>query len=82
MANIVDPIKNGKPRLVRMPQKKAIAGICAGLSYYFGCPTWIVRVALIVSIFAIGISPLAYIILWIFMPVASEIPSDYDDRTT
>lgn len=82
MARVIDPIKNGKPRLVRMPQKRAIAGICAGLAYYFGCSTWIVRVALFISIFTVGFTVLGYIAFWIFMPVASQIPFDYDDRTS
>ena len=41
-AEISPKTEDGHPRLVRIPQKQAIAGICAGFAYKFGIPTWMV----------------------------------------
>ena len=72
----------GEPRLVRIPQKQTIAGVCSGFAYKFGVPTWLVQVVWVVATFALGGAPLiAYIILAIVMPKASEFPADYDTRT-
>jgi phage shock protein PspC (stress-responsive transcriptional regulator) len=79
MARIVNPVENGKPKLVRITRKKIIAGVCSGISYKFGCSLFITRVISAILGF-IGFGVLAYLILWILMPVASEIPLDYDDR--
>jgi phage shock protein PspC (stress-responsive transcriptional regulator) len=74
--------ETGEPRLVRIPQRKTIGGVCAGFAYKFGIPTWLVQVMLVVLIFGMGGVPLiAYPILWIVMPKASESPEDYDTRT-
>ena len=72
----------GDPRLVRIPQRKTIGGVCAGFAYKFGIPTWLVQVIWVVATFGLGGVPLiAYIILAIVMPKASESPADYDTRT-
>ena len=44
-----------------------IAGVCAGLSDYFGIDTTIVRLIFLCSVLFFGISPLIYIILWLVM---------------
>jgi phage shock protein PspC (stress-responsive transcriptional regulator) len=64
-------------RLMRIKPKRILGGVCAGFAYWFGLPTWLVRVLAIFT----GIPILAYIILWIFMPATDELPSDYDERT-
>lgn len=72
----------GDPRLVRIPQRKTIAGVCAGFAYKFGAPIWIVQTLWVVV--AIGLSGtllIAYVVLWIMMPKASEVPDDYKTRT-
>ncbi|MDQ1328559.1 MAG: PspC protein [Candidatus Poribacteria bacterium] len=82
MAQRVEPIKDGKPRLVRIPEKRIIGGVCAGFAYWLHWPTWAVRALLILLILSVGFGILAYIILWILMPVATETPADYDDRAS
>lgn len=82
MVRIADPVKNGKPRLVRIIKKKIISGVCSGISYRYGLPTFIVRLVFILLSILTGIGAIIYIILWIAMPIASEIPLDYDDRTS
>lgn len=71
-----------EPRLVRISQKWTVTGVCAGFAYKFGVPTWLVQVIWVVATFGLGGVPLiAYIILAIVMPKASESPVDYDTRT-
>jgi phage shock protein PspC (stress-responsive transcriptional regulator) len=81
MARIVNPIQNGKPKLVRIIRKKFIAGVCPGISYKLGCSLFIVR-AISVIIGFMGIGVLAYLFLWMLMPITKETPIDYDDRTS
>jgi phage shock protein PspC (stress-responsive transcriptional regulator) len=81
MARIVNPIQNGKPKLVRIIRKKFISGVCSGISYKLGCSLIIVRVVSAIIGFTI-IGVLAYLLMWAFMPVSREIPIDYDDRTS
>jgi len=61
--------KVGK-KLFRNPDDKVIAGVCSGLSSYFGIPDpiWI-RLAFALLIFS-GMSPIIYLILMILMPKA------------
>lgn len=82
MARIIDPIKDGKRRLARIKQDKIIGGVCAGFAYWLGWPTWLVRALLVILVLTFGSGILGYIIFWIFMPVASELPSDYYERTS
>ena len=62
----------------RVVGKEWIAGVCAGLAYWIGMPTWLVR--LIFFIF-IGKLLLLYLILWIFMPEWEKTPDDYEKIT-
>jgi len=82
MARIVDPVKNGKPILARIIKKKMLYGVCSGLSYKLGFPIFIVRLIFVLLSIIAGLGIIIYIILWIVMPIASEVPLDYDDRTT
>lgn len=59
-------------RLYRNPDNALVAGVCSGLSAYFGIsdPIWI-RIAAIITVFIGFGSPfLIYLILWIIMPEA------------
>ena len=58
-------------RLFRDPENKVIAGVCSGLSTYFGIndPIWI-RIAFVAVMFAGGSSVLIYLILCAVMPKA------------
>lgn len=55
-------------RLMRSKDKK-IAGVCAGLGDYFDLDPTIVRILFVIVFFAGGASLLAYLIMWIAMPV-------------
>ncbi len=62
--------KPGK-RLFRNPDDKVLAGVCSGLSAYFGIqdPVWI-RALVALAFFAGGTGFIPYFILWIIVPEA------------
>jgi len=62
-------------RFRRVESGKKIAGVCTGLSEYFGIDVTLVRVAFIVLFAAGGAALLAYVILWIASP---RVPGPQD----
>ena len=61
-----------KKQLMRSGRDKKIAGVCAGVAYYLDMDPTIVRVIWGVLAFCYGVGIVAYIILWIIAPVASD----------
>ena len=61
-----------KKQLMRSGCDKKIAGVCAGVANYFDIDPTIVRVIWGVLAFGYGAGIVAYIILWIIAPVASD----------
>ena len=61
-----------KKQLMRSGHDKKIAGVCAGVAHYFDMDPTIVRVIWGVLAFAYGAGVVAYIILWIIAPEASD----------
>ncbi|MDP9146876.1 MAG: PspC domain-containing protein [Acidobacteriota bacterium] len=57
-------------RLMRSVTDKKIAGVCGGLAEYFDIDPTLVRVLWLVTLFFAGTGLLAYVILWIVLPVA------------
>ena len=57
-------------RLMRSSKDKKIAGVCAGLAEYFDLDPTLVRVLWLLAIFFGGTGFLAYVILWIVLPIA------------
>ncbi|MGI4727327.1 MAG: PspC domain-containing protein [Janthinobacterium lividum] len=55
-------------KLYRDESRKVIAGVCAGLSDYFGIDVMLVRLLFVLTLIYHGGGTLAYIILWIVMP--------------
>ena len=60
----------GYHRMYRDPDKKIIAGVCSGMSTYWGIDSWIIRVIFIVLALPGGLGILIYVILWIVLPEA------------
>src|SRR5436189_6481265 len=60
----------GRKRLVRSTTDKKIAGVAAGLADYFDLDPTIVRVVWLLAILFAGTGVLAYLVLWIVLPVA------------
>ena len=61
-----------KKQLMRSGHDKKIACVCAGVAHYFDMDPTIVRVIWGVLAFGYGAGIVAYIILWIIAPVASD----------
>ena len=61
-----------KKQLMRSGRDKKIAGVCAGLANYFDMDPTIVRVIWGVLAFGYGAGIVAYIILWMIAPVATD----------
>ena len=61
-----------KKQLMRSGRDKKIAGVCAGVANYFDMDPTIVRVIWGVLAFGCGAGIVAYIILWIIAPVATD----------
>ena len=59
-------------RLMRSGRDQQIAGVCAGVAHYLDMDPTIVRVIWGVLAFCYGVGIVAYIILWIIAPVASD----------
>lgn len=77
-----DPItKEGEYKLTRIPEKGVLGGVAAGMAYYFGVDVTTIRVGWVVFTLMGGAGVLAYIIMWILVPKASFVPSDYDRRS-
>ena len=57
---------------MRSGRDKKIAGVCAGVTNYFDMDPTIVRVIWGVLAFGYGAGIVAYIILWIIAPVATD----------
>ena len=61
-----------KKQLMRSGHDKKIAGVCAGVAYYFDVDPTIVRVIWGVLAFGYGAGIVAYIILWMIAPVSTD----------
>jgi phage shock protein PspC (stress-responsive transcriptional regulator) len=59
-------------RIYRDPDNKVLGGVCGGLGAYFDIDPVLIRVIFVLLIF-MGFGPLAYIILWIVIPIAYTV---------
>ena len=66
----VSPATGGHKRLMRSSTDKKIAGVCAGLADYLDMDPVILRVIWLLCIFCAGGGIVAYLILWIVLPLA------------
>lgn len=60
----------GKHRLMRSSVDKKVGGVCAGLAEYFDLDSTVVRLCWLLAVLFAGCGILAYIILWIVLPLA------------
>jgi phage shock protein C len=57
-------------RLMRSSIDKKIAGVCGGLGAYFDVDPMIIRLCWLLAVFLGGTGLLAYVVLWIVLPLA------------
>lgn len=57
-------------RLTRTKNNAVLAGVCSGIAKYFGWDPALVRILFVIlTLVGVGSPILAYLILWIVMPV-------------
>jgi phage shock protein C len=66
----LSPVTGAPKRLMRSSTDKKVAGVCAGLADYFDMDPTIIRVIWLLLIICAGTGLLAYLILWIVLPIA------------
>ena len=65
---VMQSAASSPPTLRRDPERRLIAGVCAGLARYFGIdPLW-VRIAFVAASAAGGFGIVVYLLAWAFMP--------------
>jgi phage shock protein C len=64
---------NGRKMLVRTRDGRIIAGVCSGLSEYFGIDVTVIRVIVaVLTVFTGGFGALAYLAAWVVIPEEGE----------
>jgi phage shock protein C len=70
------PVSPPAKRLMRSSRDKKLGGVCAGLAEYFDLDPTVVRVIWLLAVLLGGTGLLAYLILWIVLPLApSGVPT-------
>jgi phage shock protein C len=80
----LSPATGAPKRLMRSSTEKKIAGVCAGLADYFDIDPTIIRVLWLLLVICGGTGVLAYVILWIVLPIApgGVVPTSATVTTT
>ena len=65
-------------RLYRSVREKMIGGVCGGLADYFSVDVTLVRLIVLVAVFAGGVGFLAYLAAWAIIPVN---PAEQGEQT-
>lgn len=71
---------NEQSRFVRIPKAGFFGGVAAGIAYFFGINVQLVRLGWVVFTLLGGSGTLFYILLWIFVPGAPDVPEDFKER--
>jgi signal transduction histidine kinase len=61
-------------RVERSTGDRWLAGVCGGLAEHYGQPAWVFRMAFVLGAVLGGIGVVAYALMWLFLPLASEAP--------
>jgi phage shock protein C len=70
-------------KLYRSRSDKMLAGVCGGLSNYLNLDATVVRLLFVLLFFLGGHGLLIYLILWILMPIESQLtPAPYVNTDT
>lgn len=68
-----------KQPLTRSASDKFIAGVCGGLARSFGMDSGLVRILMVVLALFFQIGWVAYIVLWLVLPLEDGGPTGFDD---
>ncbi len=61
-------------KLYRLNGDRKIAGVCSGLAEYFDIDPIITRLGFLFSLFFGGLGGLAYLVMWIMVPLNEDSP--------
>lgn len=75
-----EDLKDMSEKLYRSTREKMVGGVCGGLADYFHTDVTLVRLIVLLAIFAGGIGFLAYLIAWIIIPVNPAEQEGYAGR--
>lgn len=78
--NALAKVNRDLKKFRNLPDEGHIMGVCAGIAYWRGWPTWVVRLAFLALVFGAGVGILAYLIIGFVAPDA-DTPADYGKRT-
>jgi len=67
-------------RFYRDPDDKKIAGVCSGLSAYFGVDVTLIRIIFLVALLGYGSTLFLYIILWVATKEAATVAQKLEMR--
>jgi phage shock protein PspC (stress-responsive transcriptional regulator) len=67
-------------KLYRLSRDRKMAGVCAGLGEHFDIDPVIIRLFFLFSVFFGGLGVLAYVIMWILVPLKSGSPAEQGSR--
>jgi len=62
---------SGEKKLTRSATNKKIAGICGGMASYFQVDATLVRVLWLIAAFGLGFPFIAYVVLWVVLPLST-----------
>lgn len=62
-----------KTKLYRNPTNQSLGGVCSGIGYYLNVDSSIVRLVFVIASFFFGTSVFIYLLLWFFVPKASNV---------
>ncbi|HSR32053.1 MAG TPA: PspC domain-containing protein [Anaerolineae bacterium] len=66
-------------RLYRSRQERWLAGICGGIGHYFNLDPTLIRALFVLAGLVIGGGIIAYILLWIIIPLEPEAATLAED---
>src|SRR5436190_2009553 len=70
---VMESAASSPPTIRRDPERRLIAGVCAGLARYFGIdPLWL-RIAFVAAAAAGGFGVVVYLLCWAFMPADAGV---------
>ncbi|WP_420897337.1 PspC domain-containing protein [Bifidobacterium goeldii] len=67
------PLLPSKLPLMRPPKGRMFVGVCRGIALHLGAPTWLIRLVFVAAALAGGAGIVAYVFLWMFVPVGDPV---------
>lgn len=70
---VAAPLAPAKLPLFRPTYGRMLCGVCRGISLHLGVSVWLVRLVFIITSFIFGAGIIAYIFLWLTIPVGDPV---------